>query len=253
MIPLLTQLGSGSAAASVIKIGGGILTVLLVAPALLKLFIVTVDEGWAAIRTRNGRPIVRTRPHAVRYRFGARRGQLKYAASPEGEVLVIEPGSHGAFPLLWWYRKVDVRTRAAELPARQLTSSTGHQLRVEASFEWRPFVTGRDLRVFELQVVDVDDLVSTIVSGALRDVVRELGAPPLPANDDLSMLVLAACGEQVREKCGVELLSVTLTGDALTEGYLLATAISAGRRNEPSSHSDNAALDAVIATTVSLR
>lgn len=228
MIPLLAGLGGGSAASAVIKIGGGILTVLLVAPALLKLFIVTVDEGWAAIRTRNGRPIVRRATQATRYRFGARAGTLKQPASAEGEVLVIEPGSHAAFPLLWWYRKVDVRTRAADLPARVLTTASGHAIMVHASFEWRPVVTGRDLRVFELDVVDVDERVANIVGSALRDVVRSLDCDALPANAELSALVLDACAADARERCGVEVLRVGLTGDALTEGFMLAQAI-AGR------------------------
>ncbi|QCR19940.1 SPFH domain-containing protein [Agrococcus sp. SGAir0287] len=225
---MLTGILSGFGGASlnqILKVGGGVLTVLLVVPALLKMLIVTVDEGWAAIRTRNGRPIVRRREHAVRYARGPRVGQLKHPASPEGELVVLRPGTHGAFPLLLWYRMVDVRTRAADLPARHLTTGTGHTYLVPASIEWRPEVSGRALRVFELEVLNVHERVSNVVGAALRDVIRELGAPPLPSNADMSDLVLSACRQQVLDSCGVELLHVTLTGDALTEGYLLAEAI----------------------------
>lgn len=220
-------LGSGSSLTSLVKIGGGILTVLLVVPALLRLFIVTVDEGWAAIRTRNGKPIIRRLEHASRYRVGARKGQVKHLASPDGEVVVVHPGSHPAFPLFFWYRMIDVRTRARDLPARTVTSGTGHQYVIHASLEWRPVPTGRELRVFELAVTDVDERVANIVGAALRDVIRGLGAPPLPANAELSTLVLDACRADVLEHCGVDVLRVSLTGDALTEGYLLAQAIGA--------------------------
>ncbi|WP_447942938.1 hypothetical protein [Microbacterium aurum] len=47
----------------------------------------------------------------------------------------------------------------------------------------------------------------------------------LPVNVDLSAAVVDACAERVREACGIELLSVVITGDALTDGYLLADAI----------------------------
>lgn len=215
----------GASATQILKVGGGILTVLLIVPALLKLCIVTVDEGWVAIRTRNGKPIIRTRERAVRYARGPRAGQLKHPASPAGELVVLRPGTHGAFPLLLWYRMVDVRTRAADLPARQLTTSTGHTYLVQASIEWRPEVTGTALRVFELQVQNVHERVSNVVGAALRDVVRDLGAPPLPSNADVSDLVLGECKQRVLETCGVELIRVTLTGDALTEGCMLAEAI----------------------------
>ena len=33
------------------------------------------------------------------------------------------------------------------------------------------------------------------------------------------------CAERVRTDCGIELLAVAVTGDALTDGYLLSTAI----------------------------
>lgn len=220
----------GASLNQILKVGGGILTVLLIVPALLKLFIVTVDEGWAAIRTRNGKPIVRKREHAVRYARGPKAGRLKHPASPGGELVVLRPGTHGAFPLLLWYRMVDVRTRAADLPARHLTTGTGHTYLVQASIEWRPEVTGKALRVFELEVRGVHERVSNVVGAALRDVIRDLGAPPLPSNADMSDLVLAECRQQVLEACGVELIRVTLTGDALTEGYMLAEAI---RTREP--------------------
>ena len=35
-------------------------------------------------------------------------------------------------------------------------------------------------------------------------------------------------GAQVRQDCGIELLSVMVTGDALTDGYLLSQAIAPG-------------------------
>jgi hypothetical protein len=58
---LLSMLG-GKGMSGLFKTGTAILTILLVVPALLKIFVVTVDEGWAAIRTRNGKPIIRNRP-----------------------------------------------------------------------------------------------------------------------------------------------------------------------------------------------
>lgn len=197
---------------SLIKTGGAVLTVLLVVPALFKLLIVTIDEGEAAIRTRNGRPIIRKR---------SRPGH------EAGEVLVLRPGSHAVFPILAWYRRVDTRVRSTDLPARQLTGSAGQQHLVHASFDWRPVVTGTDLRVFELEVVHVTERTGNIVGAALRDLVRSDGRLELPMNADLSAAVLDACAAHVRSACGIELLSVVITGDALTDGYLLSTALSA--------------------------
>lgn len=212
---MLAGLTGGGGWASLVKVAGGVLTVLLVVPAVIKLFMVTIDEGWAAIRTRNGKPIIR-RPQRVRG-----------AAGPmgEGEVLVIRPGTHVAFPLFYWYKLVDVRVRAKDLPARHMTTARGTQFMIHASFEWRPIVNGRDLRVYELAVENVAERVQNIVGAALRDVIRGCHEMPLPSNDVISDLVLDACRVEVRELCGVELLRVTLTGDALTEGALLADAI----------------------------
>lgn len=207
---------------SLIKTGGAVLTVLLVVPALFKLLVVTIDEGEAAIRTRNGRPLVRRR---------ARRG---HAA---GEVVVLRPGTHAVFPVLAWYRRVDTRVRSTDLPARQLTAGGGRQHLVHASFDWRPYVTGADLRVFELEVAHVTERTGNIVGAALRDLVRGEQALQLPVNADLSAAVVAACADRVREACGIELLSVVITGDALTDGYLLADAI-AGRRTDAAGDSD---------------
>lgn len=207
---------------SLIKTGGAVLTVLLVVPALFKLLVVTIDEGEAAIRTRNGRPLVRRR---------ARRG---HAA---GEVVVLRPGTHAVFPVLAWYRRVDTRVRSTDLPARQLTAGGGRQHLVHASFDWRPYVTGADLRVFELEVAHVTERTGNIVGAALRDLVRGEQALQLPVNADLSAAVVAACADRVREACGIELLSVVITGDALTDGYLLADAI-AGRRADAAGDAD---------------
>jgi hypothetical protein len=203
----------GGAMGGLLKTGTAVLTVLLVIPALLKLFIVTVDEGWAAIRTRNGKPIIR------RARLG------RPGAPGVGEVVVLTPGSHGAFPLFYWYKLIDVRCRATDLPARQLTGATGHQHLVHASFEWRPLVSGRDLRVFELDVVNVKERAANIISAALRDAIRTHEGPELPHNDALSILVRESCAEKVIEACGVELVDVMITGDALTDGYLLSQAL----------------------------
>ena len=213
MIETITSLFGTSGMNSLIKTGGAVLTVLLVVPALFKLLMVTIDEGEAAIRTRNGRPIVRRR---------ARGGH------EVGEVVVLRPGTHAVFPVLAWYRRVDTRVRSTDLPARQLTAGAGHQHLVHASFDWRPYVTGSDLRVFELEVVHVTERTGNLVGAALRDLVRDEQAGRLPGNADLSASVLAACAELVRTACGIELLSVVITGDALTDGYLLADAI-AGR------------------------
>lgn len=209
---ILTML-SGKGVSGLLKTGTAVLTILLVVPALLKIFIVTVDEGWAAIRTRNGKPIIRNRP-ARRPRGGA-----------VGEVVVLDPGSHGAFPLFYWYKLIDVRCRATDLPAREMTGAGGHQHRVHASFEWRPIATGRDLRVFELDVVNVKERASNIVGAALRDVIRGLDGVELPHNDEINTRVIAASAEEVRRACGVELVRVMVTGDALTDGYLLSTAL----------------------------
>lgn len=213
VIETLTSLFGASSMNSLIKTGGAVLTVLLVVPALFKLLMVTIDEGEAAIRTRNGRPLVRRR--------GGRAGAA-------GEVVVLGPGTHAVFPVLAWYRRVDTRVRSTDLPARQLTGGGGRQHLVHASFDWRPFVTGSDLRVFELEVVHVTERTGNIVGAALRDLVRDETALRLPANAALSASVLAACADRVRAACGIELLSVVITGDATTDGYLLAEAI-AGR------------------------
>ena len=211
---LLSMLG-GKGLSGLFKTGTAILTILLVVPALLKIFVVTVDEGWAAIRTRNGKPIIRNRPaRRPRHRGGA-----------VGEVVVLDPGSHGAFPLFYWYKLIDVRCRATDLPAREMTGAQGHQHRVHASFEWRPLPNGRDLRVFELDVVDVKERASNIVGAALRDGIRGLEGTDLPHNDEINTRVIAASAEDVRRACGVELVRVMVTGDALTDGYLLSTAM----------------------------
>ncbi|WP_424445678.1 SPFH domain-containing protein [Microbacterium sp. CH-015] len=210
MIETITSLFGTSSMNALIKTGGAVLTVLLVVPALFKLLIVTIDEGEAAIRTRNGRPIVRRR---------ARGGH------EAGEVVVLGPGTHAVFPVLAWYRRVDTRVRSTDLPARQLTSSGGRQHLVHASFDWRPYVTGGDLRVFELEVVHVTERTGNLVGAALRDLVHSHEGTRLPVNVDLSAAVVDACAERVREACGIELLSVVITGDALTDGYLLADAI----------------------------
>lgn len=222
MIETATSLFGTSGMNSLIKTGGAVLTVLLVVPALFKLLVVTIDEGEAAIRTRNGRPLVRRR---------ARRG---HAA---GEVVVLRPGTHAVFPVLAWYRRVDTRVRSTDLPARQLTAGGGRQHLVHASFDWRPYVTGADLRVFELEVAHVTERTGNIVGAALRDLVRGEQALQLPVNADLSAAVVAACADRVREACGIELLSVVITGDALTDGYLLADAI-AGRRADAAGDAD---------------
>jgi hypothetical protein len=197
---LFTMLG-GKGMSGLLKTGTAILTTLLVLPALLKLFVVTVDEGWAAIRTRNGKPIIRNRPQ----RRPTNRG--------------------GAFPLFYWYRLIDVRCRATDLPAREMSGASGHQHRVHASFEWRPIPTGRDLRVFELDVVNVKERASNIVGAALRDVIRGLDGTELPHNDEINTRVIATSADEVRRACGVELVRVMVTGDALTDGYLLSTAL----------------------------
>lgn len=211
MIDTVSALFGTSNMNALIKTGGAVLTVLLVVPALFKLLIVTIDEGEAAIRTRNGRPIIRRR---------ARGGH------DAGEVVVLGPGTHAVFPVLAWYRRIDTRVRSTDLPARQLTAGGARQHLVHASFDWRPLVTGTDLRVFELDVVDVKERTGNIVGAALRDLVRDAVAARLPVNADLSAAVVAACADRVRTHCGIELLSVVITGDALTDGYLLAEAIS---------------------------
>jgi len=216
---ILTMMG-GKGMSGLLKTGTAILTVLLVVPALLRLFVVTVDEGWAAIRTRNGKPIIRNRPQRRPSRGGG----------AVGEVVVLHPGTHGAFPLFYWYKLVDVRCRATDLPVREMTGANGRQHRVHASFEWRPIPTGRDLRVFELDVVNVKERASNMVGAALRDIVRGIDAVELPHNDELSTRVLSACSADVREACGVEIVRVMITGDALTDGYLLAGALREGDR-----------------------
>lgn len=212
MIDAVAGIFSGSGMNALLKTSGAILTTLLVVPAILKLFFVTIDEGSAAIRTRNGKPIIRR---------GSR------SADARGEVVVLRPGTHGAFPILYWYRLVDVRARSNDLPVRHLTGAARHQHLVHASFDWRPLPTGHDLRVFELDVVNVPERAGNIVGAALRDIVHGLQGAVLPPNDDLSPLIVAACADRVRTDCGIELVSVRVTGDALTDGYLLSEALSA--------------------------
>lgn len=212
MIDMFAGLFSGSGMNTLLKTSGAILTTLLVIPAILKLFVVTIDEGSAAIRTRNGKPIIRR---------GSR------ARDDRGEVVVLRPGSHGAFPIFYWYRLIDVRARSNDLPVRHLTGAGRHQHVVHASFDWRPLPTGHDLRVFELDVVNVPERAGNIVGAALRDIVHALHGPVLPPNSELSPTIVAACAERVRANCGIELVSVTVTGDALTDGYLLSEALGA--------------------------
>jgi hypothetical protein len=209
-VEMFTGLISGSMLSALLK-GGALITAVFVIPMLLKLFLVTVDEGSAAIRTRNGRPILR-RPRGT-------------ARDGEAEVVVLRPGTHGAVPILYWYRMVDVRTRSTDLPPRQLTAASGHQHLVHASFDWRPLTTGHDLRVIELDVVNVKERAGNIVGAAMRDIVHELHGPVLPSNESLSPVIVAACRDLVRESCGIELLRVVVTGDALTDGYLLSESL----------------------------
>ncbi|GAB3601900.1 SPFH domain-containing protein [Microbacterium aureliae] len=214
MLDAISGMFSGSALSVLVKTSGAALTLLVVVPALMKLFLVTIDEGSAAIRTRNGRPIIRK---------GSRAG-----GDGRGEVVVLRPGTHGAFPILAWYRMVDVRARSTDLPARALTGADGHQHLVHASFDWRPFVSGHDLRVLELDVVDGRERAGNIVGAALRDRVHTLPGAVLPDNAGLSADVVADCAETVRRECGIELLAVMVTGDALTDGYLLSQALRGG-------------------------
>lgn len=209
---IFSAFGSGSMG-SLVKTGTAVLTTLLVVPALIKLFVVTIDEGWAAIRTRNGKPIVR-KPKGV--------------AEGTGEVVVLTPGTRGAFPMFYWYKLIDVRCRATDLPARQLTAASGHQHLVHASFEWRPVPTGRALRVFELDVVNVTERAANIVGSAMRDIVHGLSGATLPTNGELGAQVLASCSATALKDCGVEIVRVMITGDALTDGYLLSEALRAG-------------------------
>lgn len=216
MLDAITGMFSGSALNVLVKTSGAALTLLLVLPALMKLFLVTIDEGSAAIRTRNGKPIIR-------------RG-TRGTGSEGREVVVLRPGTHGAFPILYWYRRVDVRARSTDLPIRQLTGASAHQHLVHASFDWRPFVSGHDLRVLELDVVDVKERAGNIVGAALRDIVRRFEGPTLPTNHVLSPVIVAECRDDVRRECGIELLSVVVTGDALTDGYLLSQAMATAAR-----------------------
>ena len=81
--------------------------------------------------------------------------------------------------------------------------------------------------MFELDVVSVKERAGNIVGAALRDVVHELEGAVLPPNRGLSELIVSTCAAEVRERCGIELLSVIVTGDALTDGYLLSEALTA--------------------------
>jgi hypothetical protein len=234
MLDVISGMFSGSALGVLVKTSGAALTLLVVVPALMKLFLVTVDEGSTAIRTRNGKPIIR---------------RVRGADDGRGEVVVLRPGTHGAFPILYWYRLVDVRARSTDLPARSLTAASGHQHLVHASFDWRPIVTGHDLRVLELDVVNVKERAGNIVGAALRDLVHELDGAVLPPNELLSPRVVAACAELVRTDCGIELLRVIVTGDALTDGYLLSQAITP-RRNDANAPEWDAAAS-VLATRFS--
>ena len=111
-------------------------------------------------------------------------------------------------------------------PAAEPDGRRRHQHLVHASFDWRPIVSGHDLRVLELDVVDVRERAGNIVGAALRDIVHDLDGAVLPPNALLSPRIVAACADRVRADCGIELLGVLVTGDALTDGYLLSKAIS---------------------------
>jgi hypothetical protein len=234
VLDAISGLFSGNALSVLVKTSGAALTLLVVIPALMKLFLVTVDEGSAAIRTRNGKPIIR---------------RVRGSDDGRGEVVVLRPGTHGAFPILYWYRMVDVRARSTDLPARSLTAASGHQHLVHASFDWRPIVSGHDLRVLELDVLNVKERAGNIVGAALRDLVHELDGAVLPPNDVLSPRIVAACTELVRRECGVELLRVIVTGDALTDGYLLSQAVAPLAPGAERSHRGAAA--AVLADRLS--
>ena len=56
-------------------------------------------------------------------------------------------------------------------------------------------------------------------------VIRALDGTELPHNDEINKRVIAASAEEVRRACGVELLRVMVTGDALTDGFLLSAAL----------------------------
>ncbi|MFK4836791.1 hypothetical protein ACI3KY_13795 [Microbacterium sp. ZW T2_14] len=234
MLDVISGMFSGSALGVLVKTSGAALTLLVVVPALMKLFLVTVDEGSTAIRTRNGKPIIR---------------RVRGADDGRGEVMVLRPGTHGAFPIVYWYRMVDVRARSTDLPARSLTAASGHQHLVHASFDWRPIVSGHDLRVLELDVVNVKERAGNIVGAALRDLVHELDGAVLPPNDLLSPRLVAACADLVRTDCGIELLRVIVTGDALTDGYLLSQAITPRPADPQNAEWDAAA--SVLATRLS--
>jgi hypothetical protein len=212
MLDAISTLFSGDALSVLVKTSGAALTLLIVIPALMKLLLVTIDEGSAAIRTRNGKPIIRRGGRGV--------------GDDRREVVVLRAGTHGAFPIFYWYRTVDVRARSTDLPARSLTGADGHQHLVHASFDWRPVVSGRDLRILELDVVSVRERAGNIVGAALRDIVHDLEGAVLPPNTLLSPRIVGECTDRVRQDCGIELLSVVVTGDALTDGYLLSRAIS---------------------------
>ncbi|MDY0909731.1 hypothetical protein [Microbacterium sp. CFBP9034] len=233
MIDAFAGLFSGSGMNTLLRTSGAILTTLLVIPAIMKLFVVTIDEGSAAIRTRNGKPIIRR---------GSRSGDAR------GEVVVLRPGTHGAIPIFYWYRLIDVRARSNDLPVRHLTGAERHQHLVHASFDWRPLTTGHDLRVFELDVVNVTERAGNIVGAALRDIVHRLEGPVLPPNAELSPIVVAACADGVRSSCGIELVAVTVTGDALTDGYLLSEALAAASAR---ADSPGAAAATIVASRLS--
>ncbi|MCC2029995.1 hypothetical protein KEC56_10800, partial [Microbacterium sp. YMB-B2] len=72
---------------------------------------------------------------------------------------------------------------------------------------------------------------SNIVGAALRDVIRTLEGDELPHNSELGIRVLQECAEKTLHACGVEVLSVMITGDALTDGHLLSQAMRAGDRH----------------------
>ena len=226
LVEVFSGLFSGTGLSTLVKTSGAALTLLLVVPALLKLFLVTVDEGSAAIRTRNGKPLIRR--------------SARGSGDAPGDVVFLRPGTHGAFPIISWYRMVDVRARSNDLPARSLTSASGHQHHVHASFDWRPIVSGHDLRVLELDVVSVKERAGNIVGAAMRDIVHELEGAVLPPNDVLSPRIVAACADRVREDCGIELIRVIVTGDALTDGYLLSQAV-ARATPDPSGSRDGSA------------
>lgn len=246
--------GGGGALATFSKIAGTIVGVVTLVPLFIKMFMLTVDEGDEAIRTRFGKAIICKKPRpAKNYRLGKRKGTLKREAVDVGDYIVSHPGTHWAFPLFYWYRKVDVKLTPADLPGKLMRDAKGRLHMVDASIEWSRGRTGHNLRQSELGVTNLLEAVTNRVGASLHDVVRSLKEEVLPPNRVISRMVLDDCAAIILTRYGVIVHSVMLTGDGLTDGYMISEALRERGETEASEEPASSLPSSVAAAVVAIR